>query len=212
MESSTEQPEPLGTLIEILEDAEYKVEQPLPGVLRVQGRFSNTERIALQAAADAGDQPVAIWAISHHDDWTLAAWDRPELVTITQRGPAPQRWRHRQLPPQLQPNAPTFLEGAASRFDIVTRPKHRPTDAARAVLESFGITEPAPPGWEPPVVEAPPVVESTVPVDTKPTRSPSGRTRTPKEPKAPAKPEPVVAVCPTCFMALPATGVCDNCG
>lgn len=27
-----------------------------------------------------------------------------------------------------------------------------------------------------------------------------------------ATPEPVEAVCPTCFMVLPATGVCDSCG
>jgi hypothetical protein len=26
-----------------------------------------------------------------------------------------------------------------------------------------------------------------------------------------AKTDRPVAVCPTCFMALPATGVCDNC-
>ncbi|MEQ6900280.1 hypothetical protein [Nocardioides sp. YIM 152588] len=211
MDTSAAQPDPLHQVIENLEDAEYKVEQPLPGVIRVEGRFSNTERIALQAAADAGDHAVAVWAISHHDDWTLAAWSRPELVTITQRGPAPQRWRHRQLPPQLQPNAPTFLEGAASRFDIVTRPKHRPTDAARAVLAEFDITDPAPPGWVPPVVEAPPVVQTTVPVAAEKARRATA-TRAPREPKAPAKPEPVVAVCPSCFMALPATGVCDNCG
>lgn len=30
-------------------------------------------------------------------------------------------------------------------------------------------------------------------------------------PKAPAKPEPVVSLCPTCFMQLPATGRCDYC-
>lgn len=210
-------PDPLAPLVEHLEDAEYAVEQPLPGVLRVEGRFSNAERIALQAATRAG-RPVAIWAISHRNDWTLVVWDRPELVTITQRGDVPQRWRHRRLPAQLRPDAQTFLEGAASPFDIVTRPKHRPTDAAREVLGRFGITEPAPPGWVPPVVEAPPVVRSTVPTgSTRPqrtaTRTEATRptTRSTK-PKPEAKPEPTVAVCPTCFMALPATGVCDTCG
>ncbi|WP_141014430.1 hypothetical protein [Nocardioides sambongensis] len=213
MDSHTEQPDaaadPLARLIESLTDAEYVVEQPLPGVLRVEGRFSNTERIALQAAADAA-RPVAIWAVSHRNDWTLVAWNRPELVCITQRGEAPQRWRHRQLPAQLRPDAQTFLEGAASAFDIVTRPKHRPTDAAREVLGGFGITDAAPPGWVPPVVEAPPVVQTTVPAETNRPR----RAAAPKaaKPKPAAKPEPVTPVCPTCFMALPATGICDNCG
>jgi hypothetical protein len=40
--------------------------------------------------------------------------------------------------------------------------------------------------------------------------------RAAREPKAPApkrvaKTDKPVAVCPNCFMALPATGVCDNC-
>jgi hypothetical protein len=38
--------------------------------------------------------------------------------------------------------------------------------------------------------------------------------RTPKAPATPRKPknpEPVRAVCPTCFLQLPATGRCDNC-
>ena len=30
-------------------------------------------------------------------------------------------------------------------------------------------------------------------------------------PKAPAKAEPVVSLCPTCFMQLPSTGRCDYC-
>jgi hypothetical protein len=42
-------------------------------------------------------------------------------------------------------------------------------------------------------------------------------TRTAREPKAPApkrvaKSDKPIAVCPSCFMALPATGICDNCG
>lgn len=52
-------------------------------------------------------------------------------------------------------------------------------------------------------------------------RTPSARgTRTagastPRKPAAPrkvAEPEKPPAVCPTCFVALPATGICDDCG
>lgn len=42
------------------------------------------------------------------------------------------------------------------------------------------------------------------------TTSSSGTTRAPAKPKAPERPAP--KVCPTCFMQVPATGVCDNCG
>ncbi|HWU21896.1 MAG TPA: hypothetical protein VN088_10235, partial [Nocardioides sp.] len=149
-------------VVEALEDQEYVVTHPHDGALLVTGRFSNPERIALQAAATAGDQRIAVWARSHRDDWALVCWDRPNLVTINCREAAPLRWRHRVLPPTLQPNAQTFLEGASSPFDIETRPKHQPTDAAREIIASFEITEPAPPGWVPPVVEAPRVVRTTV--------------------------------------------------
>ena len=36
--------------------------------------------------------------------------------------------------------------------------------------------------------------------------------RTPTTRRAPAAPERVAAICPTCAMALPATGICDDCG
>ena len=213
-EGLNENPGPLARVVDALEDQEYTVAQPQPGALLVRGRFSNPERIALQAAATSGDRRLAIWAWSHRDDWALVCWERPNLVTLVQRETAPLRWRHRVLPPTLQPNAQTFLEGASSPFDIQTRPKHQPTDEARAILASFEITDPAPPGWEPRVVEAPPVVRTTVPAGTTKPRAAAVRTpRAPKEPKPPrGKPEPQVKVCPSCFMALPATGVCDNCG
>lgn len=207
----------LSDLVDDLRLEQYEVTEPLPGVLHVTGRFSNPERIALKAAADAGEVALAVWATSHHDDWALVAWDRPELVTVTVKGTAPQRWRHRQLPATLRPDAQTFLEGASSPFDIVTRPKHQPTDAAREVLARFGITDAPPPGWVPPVVEAPVAEVPPVRRSTVPTAKPAGERGTTTRSRAaapakPVKPEPVVAVCPTCFMALPATGICDNCG
>lgn len=203
----------LTTTTQHFEADEYVVTRPQPGALHVTGRFSNPERIALTAAALAGDGPAAVWAVTPRGDWALVGWRRPDLVTIVQKGTTPRRWRHRDLPGQMAPDAPSFLDGAASRFDIVTRPKHQPTDAARAVLADLGVEDPAPPGWEPAdevVPEPTPVLASARP---KPRRAAA---RPPAKPKAttqrPRRPEPTTAVCPTCFMALPATGVCDNCG
>jgi hypothetical protein len=207
-------PEPaeghLEEVVESLRDKEYDVSRPLPGVVHAKGRFSNPERIALSAAAVAGDEPVAVWAVSHRDDWVLVGWARPDLVTVTYRAPSPQRWRHRRIPGRMAPDAPTFLEGAASPFDIVTRPKHQPTDAAREVLARFGVTDPAPPGWEPPVVAAPEPTAVVVPAK-KPRRTSTPRPAKPK-PTPARRAEPTTKICPTCFMALPATGICDNCG
>ncbi|KAB2807179.1 hypothetical protein F9L07_27195 [Pimelobacter simplex] len=137
-------PEPaLAALIDQLEGEEYDVSEPLPGVLHVKGRFSNPERIALRAAAEAGDHAVAVWATSHHDDWALVGWARPDLVAITQKGATPQRWRHRRLPPTLRPDAQTFLEGASSPFDIVPAPSTSPPPRpARCSTASASPTRP----------------------------------------------------------------------
>jgi len=48
-----------------------------------------------------------------------------------------------------------------------------------------------------------------IPVRTARVRT-SSSPSAPRRPKAPERPAP--AVCPTCFMQLPATGICDNCG
>ncbi|MGP7960563.1 hypothetical protein ACTVCO_07085 [Sanguibacter sp. A247] len=51
---------------------------------------------------------------------------------------------------------------------------------------------------------------------TEPTAAPRAkRAATPRKAAAPRKPvipERVAPICPTCFMTLPATGVCDTCG
>lgn len=199
--------------IDTLRAEEYAVTQPLAGALHVTGRFSNPERIALTAAALAGDHPVAVWAVTPREDWALVGWRRPDLVTIVQKGTAPRRWRHRELPGRMAPDAPTFLEGAASRFDIVTRPKHQPTDAAREVLADLGVTDPAPPGWDPADEVAPEPTPTVASARARPQRSSPRPASKPKpSPQRARRTEPTTAVCPTCFMALPATGVCDNCG
>lgn len=180
----------------------YDVGRPLPGVLLLEGHFKNPERVALHAAGLAADTAVGVWAISPDNDWTLVAWNRPDLVTITHRGAGPQRWRHRRLPQRWNPDAQQILQGGPTVHEISSTPKFRATEAARAVLEGLGIDDPVPPGWEPP----PPPVTVEAPV-----RKPA-RPRAAPKPKAPAKPEPVANICPTCFMAIPATGVCDNCG
>ncbi len=42
-----------------------------------------------------------------------------------------------------------------------------------------------------------------------PSSTPRARTTTPRRAAEPERPAPI---CPTCFMTLPATGICDSCG
>ena len=54
--------------------------------------------------------------------------------------------------------------------------------------------------------KAPRVRKATAPKPAK-----AARTTTAAKPRRTPKPEERVKICPTCFMALPATGICDNC-
>jgi len=96
----------------------------------------------------------------------------------------------------------------------ITDPTARELDAARARLACYQWAGSAPEDGGVPAA-VPRVVRSRAGGTTS-GRTARGRTpRTPREPKAPARPKKVerpVAVCPSCFMAIPATGVCDNCG
>jgi hypothetical protein len=85
-------------------------------------------------------------------------------------------------------------------------------EAARQRLECYQWTGAAPADGG-----VPAQLPGTAPARPSRTRSASTRiprTRAPAAAPAPkrvAKTDRPVAVCPTCFMALPATGVCDNC-
>lgn len=102
---------------------------------------------------------------------------------------------------------------------LVVTPETDDLPAARLRLECYRWAGSAPAdGGEP------------KPLRVASTRAPraraAGSARTPREPRAPrearetrpaapkrvAKTDRPVTVCPTCYMAIPATGVCDNCG
>ena len=93
----------------------------------------------------------------------------------------------------------------------ITTPAVRERHAARSRLECYQWAGSAPEdGGVPAEVQS--TTRSRAPRSTT-----AAGTRAPKEPVATA-PKRIAAsdrpvnVCPTCFMAIPATGVCDNCG
>ena len=59
-----------------------------------------------------------------------------------------------------------------------------------------------------------PVTAAPAPVErTRRAAAPKARTTTPRTTtRRAAEPERPAPVCPTCFMTLPATGICDSCG
>jgi hypothetical protein len=79
-------------------------------------------------------------------------------------------------------------------------------DAARQRLECYRWAGSAPADGG-----VPAQLPGTAPPRAARTRSSTSRARTAAPKRRVAKSDQPVAVCPTCFMALPATGVCDNC-
>jgi hypothetical protein len=88
-----------------------------------------------------------------------------------------------------------YATGRLATSDEVGSGRH---DAA-AVLRRRGFAVDGPPAPVAPVRAA---------------AAPRSRAATPRKTPTPraAAPERVEAICPTCFTALPATGICDNCG
>lgn len=105
------------------------------------------------------------------------------------------------------------ISGDPPLTSLVVGPHDDPS-AARARLECYRWAGSAPPdGGEPKPLSV------TVNKPARAARTPraGGGARAVREPRTPApkrvaKSDRPIAVCPSCFMALPATGICDNCG
>lgn len=140
--------DPLADVEETLTQDGHDVTRPAAHLLRVTGRFTNPEPIALRAVGQSESHSgIGVWAANHAGDWTLVVWRKPDLVTITQRNGS-QRWRHQVLTGHLGPAAVAYQHrtgAVTTQYDLVTRPKHQPTEKANAVLAAVGITEPIPP-------------------------------------------------------------------
>lgn len=93
--------------------------------------------------------------------------------------------------------------GAASPDELFTG-RHN----AGQVLPDLGFDLTLPPPPPPPE----PRPRRSAPPATRPRSTASGvRSSVPLTAKRPVREEPVAKICPTCFLALPATGICDNC-
>lgn len=140
--------DPLGVLQSLMEERGHSVTRPATHQICIHGNFSTPEQAALDAVGIVEEATgVAVWACSSlSGDWTLVVWNRPDLVTINKRGAGVTLWRHQRLG-LMGPaaNAAALKRGGPGNLPQVVLPKHRPTQAARAVLAAVGIAEPEPP-------------------------------------------------------------------
>lgn len=137
--------DPLAGLQALMEERGHTVTRPATNQIHIHGTFPTPEQVALDAMGVVEEHDgIAIWASNANGHWTLAAWQRPDLVTINKRGPV--RWRHQRLrlmgPAAV---AAALKQGGPGNLPDVLTPKHIPTKAARDVLTTVGIAEPEPP-------------------------------------------------------------------
>lgn len=217
--------------------AEYRQERK--GFWHEPGGEGTSEAIALQRWAREMDDVLLGVAETYHEtiseaDLATRLQERSGIHTTR----PPDRWltkllvplaalHHREGRPALTALVVDRHGWVGERYDELLRaadqlPPHdveaRERHAARARLECYRWAGSAPAdGGEPARV---PVAAGRQPGrSSRSAASPRSatRARSAREPAAPARrrvarSDQPVAVCPTCFMALPATGVCDSCG
>lgn len=110
-------------------------------LLRVGGRFGNTDLVALQVAERTkGPERVGIWAVNDRGGWTFVSWARPELIRA--RGTAAGRiqWKHHVLADHMGPAS--VARGNTSHGLVPHGPANVQFDEATAALHELGLSNP----------------------------------------------------------------------
>lgn len=128
---------------------DFTITRPAVHLLSLKGNLTNPAHRALEVIGQVEDrQGVGVWAANTRGDWALVVWQKPDLVTVSKTGTTRIRWRHQRLTGLVGPASlasQTRLGDAQTIYDVDSRPKFLRTDAAVAVLESVGISDPVPP-------------------------------------------------------------------
>ncbi|MCA0438193.1 MAG: hypothetical protein M9891_09875 [Austwickia sp.] len=180
--------------------------------LRIVGRFGDPTLGALELMVGA-DAPLGIQADGTEGHRSgLCLWTGPDLyaVTLGEGG----RWEHFHVEQGLGVLRDSWRGGARGRYRVPHGPLVQPIPDAIALAESWGF---ATPETHQPQVHRPVPTRSAAPKAPRAAapatpRSTTARATPKPKPAAASRPaEPVPRICPTCYMALPATGRCDFC-
>lgn len=179
--------------------------------LRIIGRFGDPTLGALEVMVGA-EAPLGVQAdgVEGHRS-ALCLWTGPDLFAITLGEGG--RWEHFRVDQGLGLVRDSWRGGARARYRVPHGPLVQAIPEAVTLAESWGFATPEthqPPTHRPAQARA----ASTRPA-SKPTRRTdsaprSGPAKTTPSTRA-TSPEPLPKICPTCFVALPATGHCDYC-
>lgn len=125
-----------------------QVTRPGLMVARMSGaQVLRRERAVLEVLADQAG-PLSVLVASNSQEWTLAVWVAPDLVTVTREATRSRaRWRHRRGSPGTTVGAFAGAQAvgvAEGQFDVPLPRKvlkHSPTAAAFEVLAAAGIED-----------------------------------------------------------------------
>lgn len=181
----------------------YEVEVLGPHAVRAQGRFGEPTLAALELL-QGSDGPVGVWTDGLDGGRSaLCLWSSPDLYAITLGEGG--RWEHFRAAAGLGALRDSWRGGGRGRFRVPHGPLMRPIPEAVELAESWGFETPT--TWQP-VPPPRPATPAAAPVSS---RERAARPRATSTSSRPVRPEPVEKICPRCFTALPATGVCGYC-
>ncbi len=194
--------------LEAAHERHYEAEVLGESALRVMGRFGEPTLAALDLLLDA-EAPIGVLAEGLEGSRSaICLWTGTDLYAVSLGTGG--RWEHFQAPPGgLSAIRDSWRTGSRARYRVPRGALFTPLPEAVELAEAWGLPRPQTSRPEPAAPEAPSArAGSSDParprrVTPRPTRAAA----TP--PKRPSEEAP--RICPTCFMALPATGVCDYC-
>ena len=181
--------------------------------LRIVGRFGDATLGALEIMVGA-QAPLGVLAEGTEGHRSaLCLWSGQDLYAISLGESG--RWEHFRVEAGLALVRDSWRGGARGRYRVPHGPLVQPIPEAIALAESWGF--PTPETHQPAPHRPVPTPRATA------TRAAATGTRGESRARAPrantASPSRAAArdgeappkICPTCFMALPATGRCDDC-
>lgn len=203
----------LAPLVASAHDRHHEVTIVGPHVLRVTGRFGDPTLGALELMLEA-PAPFAVHAEGIEGGKSaMCLWDGEHLYAILLG--LGGRWEQfATAGVGLAGIRDSWRTGARARHRVPRGPLVQPIPEAIALAESWGL--PTPETHQPAPPPRPGSGARTSSPPRKADRAAPATTRTPRPPKPKAEPKPArpseeIRVCPTCFVALPATGICDYC-
>lgn len=188
----------------------YEAEMVGECALRVLGRFGEPTLAALDLLLEA-PAPVGVYAEGIEGSRSaMCLWTGTDLYAVSLG--VGGRWEHFRVPAGgLTAVRDSWRAGSRARYRVPHGALFTPLSEAVAVAEAWGLPTPHTSRPAPSTPPSAPAAGGRGGAEASRPRRVSSRSPRPAATPAKRPSEESPRICPTCFMALPMTGVCDDC-